>query len=186
VSEETKKYKLTLRGGPVEINEAELDADTARQVVEIVMGGEPTSTAPSRARSATKRRRSSKAKGEAKGSRRRRVKSPGVVSDLKLRPSGKMAFPDFATEKSPNSHAERQAVIVYWLRREANVAAVTIAHVNTCYEGVNWRRPTRLENSLQVTASTKHWLDTSDMANIQLTVPGEEFVRHELPRTKKG
>jgi hypothetical protein len=181
-------YTLTLTGGPVEINKARIDADTARQVVEAVMGGgDGSSSSAHGSRASTGRRRRSKGAGDSKKpGGRRRGKAPGVVSDLSLRPNGKKPFHEFATEKSPNSHPERQAVIVHWLRHEGGVAAVAVDHVNTCYQGVDWRRPNNLQNSLQVTASTTGWLETSNMSDIQLTVPGEEFVKHELPRAQKA
>ncbi len=93
---------------------------------------------------------------------------------------------DFADEKRPKTHQQKQAVIVYWLRDEAGLQqGITVDHINTCYQAAGWKRPKNLENSVVVTSMRKAWLDTSDLSNITLTVPGEDLVSHELPAQDK-
>ena len=49
-----------------------------------------------------------------------------------MRPSGKKPFKEFAAEKNPATHQQKQAVSV-WLRHEAGLTqGITPAHVNTC------------------------------------------------------
>jgi len=106
--------------------------------------------------------------------------------DLSLRPKGKKAFAEFVAEKQPGSHQQKQLVAVYWLAKEAGLAfGITVDHINTCYQGAGWKRPGNLRNSLAVTSVKKGWLDTSDGNDIKLTVPGEDFVLHELPPPQK-
>jgi len=108
-----------------------------------------------------------------------------MVKDLSLRPKGKKAFADFVAEKQPSSHQQKQLVSVYWLAKEAGFSSgISVDHINTCYHGAGWRRPSDLRNALAVTAVRKGWLDTSDGSDIKLTVPGEDFVVHELPPKK--
>lgn len=170
----------------------ELDRETAMQIIALVMGGAtppPGNTGQGRAssRSRSTRRRGGKTKAESgSGATKQRRSSPSIVKDLTLRPQGKKAFTDFANEKAPTSHQQRQAVILYWLEHEAGMdAGITVDHINTCYQGAGWKRPANLGNALSVTANKKGWIDPSDRANIKLTVAGEDFVTHELPEAKE-
>ena len=119
-------------------------------------------------------------------SRKRRSSTPTFVRDLDLRPKEKQSFKDFAATKSPESNHERSAVSVYWLTQIADVSGVTIDHVYTCYKEANWKVPPNLANSLAVTANKKGWLNTEDMQNLRVTVPGENLVEHDLPRKGKS
>ncbi len=75
---------------------------------------------------------------------------------------------------------------VYWLEKEAGMSSgITADHINTCYKAAGWKRPSNLGNAVAVTSTRKGWLDTSDGGNIKLTVPGEDFVTHELPPAEK-
>jgi hypothetical protein len=133
-------------------------------------------------------KRPAKAAGEKKAAKRaarRSGKGPSIVKDLNLRPSGKKTFKAFADEKQPQTHHERCVVAVHYLKNTLGIDGVTVDHVFSCYRDMNWRLPTNFANSLQVTSSLKGWLDTSDMDNIRLTVPGTNFVEHDLPAKAK-
>lgn len=159
------------------------------------MGGDPAhtpidSSGKAEARTAKKpRTRGTKApdgEGAVKPKRRRRSGGPGIVKDLSLRPSGKTSFVTFAKEKKPRTHAEKQAVIVYWLQHEAGMSkGITPAHINTCYQEAGWPRPTDLVANLYLTAHRKGWLDTSDIENIIVPTRGEDLVQHSLPPAAK-
>ncbi len=89
---------------------------------------------------------------------------------------------EFVEEKQPRNHFERQAVLVYWLGKIAGMEeGITVDHVNTCYVTAKWKRPAQFEANLQLTAARRGWIDTSDGSNIRITVPGEDFVVHDLP-----
>ncbi len=184
-------FKLTLKGGGVTIDK-KVDAEVARAVVALALGGAVPPAAdddngegggdaggggakPRRA----KRNKARKEKGGGKA--KRRPPSVGIDKNLSLRPKGKTPFKDFAAEKAPSDHYEKTVVAVYWLVKEAGVAA-TVEGVNTCYQGAEWKRPKDLRNSLQQTASSKGWLDTSDKDEVKLTVSGEDYVKHDLPK----
>lgn len=104
---------------------------------------------------------------------------------LDLRPKGVQSFADFATAKAPNTINERNVVSVYWLTRIAGHDGATVDQVYTCYKDRAWRLPANPRNKLAVTASTKAWIDTSDMESITVTVGGENFVEHDLPASGK-
>jgi hypothetical protein len=186
----TPSYKVTIDGDGVKVSK-EIDAETATEILAIVMGGgSPSRASHARAsKSARSRRpRASKAKSDSTAPRRakRKTGSPGVVKDLSMRPKGKKAFMDFVAEKQPATHQQKQAVALYWLRHEAGMSSgITSDHVNTCYLEADWPRPANLDNAMQVTAKVKGWFDTSDMANIQLTTRGEDEVKHKLPPPPK-
>ena len=189
-------YKLSLSGEGLKIDK-ELDRETALQIVALAMGGSPPAAPSGRSgrtespttpqRKSRTRRRATTAEGEQpKPKRRRRSGGPGLVKDLTLRPGGKKAFKDFAEEKQPKTHQQKQAVIVYWLRHELGMeSGITADHVNTCYLDAGWVRPANLDNNLQVTAAQKGWLDTSDMDNITIGTRGEDVVQHDLPAKSK-
>jgi hypothetical protein len=178
-------YRLILTGEGVSIDR-NLDAETALAVVELVIGGgnlEPKSQSRSKAKKKAQKRKSpSSGDGKARTPRRPRTSSPKIVRDLSLRPKGKQSFMEFADEKQPRNHPEKQAVTVYWLTKTLEMQdGITLDHVNTCYVGAKWKRPANFENNLQVTATRKGWIDTSDGSNIRITVPGEDLVVHDLP-----
>jgi hypothetical protein len=175
-------YKLSLTGNGVSIDR-ELDNATALAIVELVIGGvkahSPSTGSSARPKAKSKRPAS---KGKSAKDGRRKSISPTIVRDLSLRPKGKPSFVDFAQEKQPSNHFERQAVAIYWLTKVAGIQeGITVDHVNTCYLAAKWKRPAGFENNLRLTATRKGWIDTNDGANIRITVSGEDLVLHDLP-----
>lgn len=112
---------------------------------------------------------------------RPKTTAPTLDKTLNLRPKGKQAFVDFAKAKSPDNANERNLVAVYYLEKTAGVGKVNVNQVYTAYKEAGWRLPALPRNSLQVTASTKGWLNTSDMDAITVTPSGENHVDHDLP-----
>jgi hypothetical protein len=193
VAEDTQSdipIKLVLTGNGLTF-EKEIDAETATNVMALAMGGAVSSsgapggrTRPTRKRA---RPRAPKAEaGEDAKRTRRRSAGLGTVKDLSLRPPGKKAFLDFAAEKAPATHQQKQCVILYWLKHEGGLdSGITVDHVNTCYLEANWQRPAQLDNAISVTAAVKGWIDSSDFSGLKLTPRGEDMVRHGLPKAKK-
>lgn len=191
------KFRVTVKGGGLSM-ETEVDADAARAIVNILMGGEGVVASPSltlkkedtggddggrsgatRVRGA-KRGTGSDKKGKAHSGKAKRRQSVGLVKDLSLRPKEKKSFVDFANEKKPANHNDKVTVCVYWLTKEAGQKA-TAEHVNTCYQGADWKRPSDLRDTLRQTASKKGWIDTADSDDIKVTTSGEDHVKHDLP-----
>jgi hypothetical protein len=135
-----------------------------------------------RAKGATKNKVAKKA---APAKRKAGSSTPTRLGNLNLRPSGKQAFAAFATEKAPQSNPEKCLVSAYWLQHKAKLTGITASHIYTCFKEANWKVPNDLINALQVTKSTKGWLETSDMDAITVTIAGENHVEHDLPKTKK-
>lgn len=190
-SSNASSYSINLTGNGLSVQK-EIDPDTAMKVIALVVGGQlpsgeghPALDVEQSPPKPPARRRGTKKRGaSSKKARKRRRSSPGIVKDLSTRPKGKKAFAEFASEKSPTTHQEKQVVAVYWLRKTAGVDGITVDHVNTCYQAAGWPRPKDLENALAVTAMRKGWLDTSDMSAIDITASGEDAVDHDLPKKK--
>jgi hypothetical protein len=119
--------------------------------------------------------------------RRRRRSTPAAISaerDINFMPKDKQSFRDFAAEKKPENNHERNVVAVYYLEQVLNLPSITAGHVLAAYKECNWREPNDLANSLSVTATRKHWLDTSDRSAIRTTAPGRNQVEHYMPSKK--
>jgi len=117
--------------------------------------------------------------------RKARPKQVAAVRDYNFWPKGKDSFPAFAEEKQPPSNHHKNLLVVYWFDQIAEEAAISVGHVLAAYKVGGWRAPADPDNSLQVTASQKHWLDTSDMKAIKTTHAGRVIVEHELPAAAK-
>jgi hypothetical protein len=183
----TTSFKVTIKGDGVDVAK-QIDAETAQDVLALLLGGTTRGSTSSR-RPARKRTISTrKAKSSSGGAARvkRKAGLPRVVKDLSMRPKGKKSFADFAAEKQPATHQQKQADILYWLREFGGMSeGITIDHVNTCYLEAKWPRPANLANAIPVTAKKKGWIDSSELSNIRLTTRGEDEVVHELPPTSK-
>jgi hypothetical protein len=188
----TASFKVKLTGNGFNVDTT-TDAHTAREIMSLLLGGSSSAASSpqpgSTRKPARKQRKGAAANATAgtKTSSKRRSGSPSIVRDLSMHPKGKKSFADFAAEKRPKSHSEKQTVAVAWLRSEGGMdSGITVDHVNTCYVDAKWPRPAMFENALQTTASRKGWLDTSDMNDIKLTIPGEDEVEHKLPSPVKS
>jgi hypothetical protein len=132
----------------------------------------------------SRKRRAQKEQGD--GKPRRAVSAqPKQVKDLDLRPDGKKSLADFVAEKGPSSNHDRTAVALYYLANIAEISPITRDHIYTCYREMGWKIPTDFANSLQVTATRKRYLDTSNAEDLRLVTPGINRVEQELPQ-KKG
>lgn len=125
---------------------------------------------------------SAKTKSQKQTAKRSAKKSTGktpalaVDSSLDIAPKGIQSLQAFAEEKGAKSQQERSMVSIYWLGRVAKTEKVSIIAVYSCYKKMGWAAPANPRNQLQVLASRKHLLDTSDMDAIALTQAGVNFV----------
>ena len=132
-------------------------------------------------------RTGSRSKGSPKGTKtKKKRKTPSINKNLNLYPEGKKSFKDFSTSKQPHNRQERCVVSVYYLERVLEHSPIDASDVYTCFKDVGWIIPTDLENTLSWTASQKGWLDTRDMSNIVIAIPGENVIEHELPSVKES
>ena len=126
-------------------------------------------------------------KGEKGASKqRRKAASYSIIKDLDLSAKkNKQSLRDFFKLKLPSSNMEKNIVFIYYLQKIASVGGITPNHVYSCYKDVNIKIPQALEQSLIDTAHHKGWIDTSDMGDLKVAIPGENFVEHDLPKKKE-
>jgi hypothetical protein len=125
------------------------------------------------------------------GSRRRRGRTVGKrswepIRDIDFRPEGKQAFKDLVGEKEPVTQDQKNLLAVYWLERVAGSQEIGVGHVMAAYKECDWREPAKPANSLQVTASREHWIDTKNMKSILTTPSGRNMVNHDMPVAQKS
>lgn len=106
-----------------------------------------------------------------------------IVSDLDL--SGgpeRQSFRKFVEEKNPGPGIEFNVVAVYYLERVLGINEITLEHIYTCYKDASRKPPMAFRQSLTDTASRTGHIDTKNMNSITLTIRGENFVEHDLPK----
>ena len=178
------RYQLKLEGRGVTISR-DVDAATASEIIALVVGG-PTEGRAGKSVLRTGKTASSRP-ASSQSRAHRKVGSPNIVRNMSLRPDGKQPFVDFAAEKQPANHAQKQVVVLFWLTREAGMTSgITVDHVNTCYAEGRWPRPGDLRNSLSLTSARKGWIETTDMNDLRLTTRGEDEVLHYLPPSRSS
>jgi hypothetical protein len=160
----------------------EIGSDALAEILQLVVRATPQKRTPAAGRAERPKRTRA---GGGGGKPKKRSASPKTLGTLDLRPNGGTTFEDFVAEKKPQTHEQKQIVIIYWLEKVASVSSITVDHINTCYQAVRWPRPKDLNNSLRTLASKKGWIDTSDMSNITIEVLGENEVNHKLPKPPK-
>ena len=107
--------------------------------------------------------------------------SYSITKDINLS-MDRVTLKQFYIEKNPKSALERNVCFVYYLQKISNLEKIAIGHIYTCYKDLNIQPPAKLRQSLADTASKKGWLDTQSTNDIKLTLKGESFVEHELPK----
>jgi hypothetical protein len=116
------------------------------------------------------------------GARKRRTsKKWDPVRNINFRPDGKQSLKDLAAEKSPHNFPEKNVLAVYWLEETAEIQEIGVGHVLAAYAECEWKPPSDPENSLQVTASQRRWVDTANMKAITVTHSGRSTVLHDMP-----
>jgi hypothetical protein len=121
-----------------------------------------------------------------KTARTRKGRSYTVMPDLDLHPDGAISLVEFYKQKAPSDQQEQIAVFLHYLLRVAKVAAITDRHLYTCYKDVSEKVPPDILNVVRNTAHRKGWVDSTSGQNLRLTVPGENYVEHELPKRKEA
>lgn len=112
--------------------------------------------------------------------------SYNVLPDLDLVAKGDiLSLEDFYKVKNPSNAMESNAVFVYYLKKLKNIDKVGVNHIYSCYKGVKVKTPKALYQSLVDTRREKGWIITTNMDDIGIGIAGENFVEHELPKTKK-
>jgi hypothetical protein len=90
---------------------------------------------------------------------------------------------DFYAKFEPKTNMERNLIFVYYLKQKLELETVTTDHVFTCYRDISGiKAPEALRQSLIDTASRRGWLDTEDSDDIQITIPGVNYLEHDMAK----
>ncbi len=129
----------------------------------------------------TKKKPKKKGKKGAKG-----AKIPKFSKDLDLSGGKKgQSLRDFFSQFVTSSNFERNLVFVYYLKQVAGIEPITIDHIFTCYRNIKGLKlPGNLEQSLLDTRLHKGWFDTSSLDDIKLTVPGINYLEHDMKKAE--
>lgn len=112
------------------------------------------------------------------------VATPKIVSNLNLRPDSKESLKDFVDAKRPLSNQEYYSVIVHYLQNVAEVQNIAQDHIYTAFKNIGVAVPKNIPEGLRGTMRNKGWVSTDDRTNWSMTVNGENFVEHELPKSE--
>jgi len=109
---------------------------------------------------------------------------PSIVKDLDLSPKGDTeSLRDFYAHYLPKTNFEKNLIFVYWLQQIAGMSGITEDHVFTCYRSIpGIKAPVALYQSLIDTSNRRGWLNTTSTDDIKVTVPGMNYLEHDLPR----
>ena len=191
---QTVKVRIDLRAGTLEAEGSEdfvrdLYEDFRDRVVEFAPSPEPSrgraeAPPPLAAKKTGTERRSGATKSTGV-----KAQAPVFLKELDLVTKGsRVGLKDFIKRyRKLKGAQEHNGVFVYYLAKIADVKPITVDHVYTCYKDVGAKPPTAFVQSLWDTARKKATIDTSSVQDIKLTMRGENWVEHELPKadTKK-
>jgi hypothetical protein len=125
--------------------------------------------------------------GEKKKGKPKKPISYSFVKDLNLRPDGTISLREFFNEKKPSDQQQILTVIIYYLYRKIGVQNISVSHI---YNGLKEltefgvRVPPDIANTLRKIVTRKGWLDTSNLEATRTTTGGDNFVEHDLPKSK--
>ncbi len=135
----------------------------------------------------SKHRKEAPPKVEPTETRRRRAgttPTPSIARDLDLsRQDDKPSLREFSAKYRPTSNLKRNLIFVYYLRQIREISSVNVDHVFTCYRNISGlKAPVALQQSLWDTSSRYGWLDTTSLDDIKVTVPGINYLEHDMPK----
>lgn len=117
------------------------------------------------------------------------TKTPKIVPDLNLRPNdGKDSLDIFYASLSiKNSSKEQNLVFIYYMQKILGLTRISMDSVYTCYKHIKKIKvPGNLYQSLADTKNKKGWIDTSNMEELKVTIPGENYLEHDMQKKTEG
>lgn len=93
---------------------------------------------------------------------------------------------DFYDEKRPSNGFENNVVFIYFLQNSKHLEEITPSHIYTCYKTLGLRTPTAVKQSLLDTSHRRGWIDTTSLEDLKVTIAGENYVEHDMPKQGKG
>jgi hypothetical protein len=99
--------------------------------------------------------------------------------------NGRPSLVEFMDAKFPITNEERNLVFIHYLQNVVGLKSITADHIYTCYKAANIRTPLNIENSLEQTASQRHWIKIDKSGHLTLTATGKNYVENQLPKKTK-
>ncbi len=121
-----------------------------------------------------------------KASRKARPKNPQIVPDLDLSGHGKTeSLRTFFSQFIPKTNFDNNLIFIYYLKQKLKLQTVGIDHIFTCYRAMpGLKIPGHLEQSLKDTRASKGWIDTKSLDDLQLNVPGINYLEHDMQKAE--
>lgn len=107
-----------------------------------------------------------------------------LVPDLDFRPAGKQALREFIEEKSPANDIEAVLAVVYYMQHTIGLPKIGASHVLTALKAVGIAVPVDLKQTIRNIKKSKMWLNFVDLDEIRATTQGDNFVEHEMNKSK--
>jgi len=104
-----------------------------------------------------------------------------VITDLNLRPKGKISLKDFAAKYMIKSGEELSLLIIYYLKEELK-ETVTVNHIYSCYKELGNKIPQYFKQTLTNQKNRKNWIDVDDWNDIKYTTPGMNYMEHDITK----
>lgn len=118
-----------------------------------------------------------------KGKKKSGSSMPSIVKDLDL--SGRKKggrLKDFYSLYDAMTNFDRNLIFVYYLQEKLGVKDISVDHIFTCYRDIGLKVPKALHQSLLDTNNRKGWIDTSDTGKLSVTIPGVNYLEHDMPK----
>lgn len=100
--------------------------------------------------------------------------------------NGRPSLVEFMDTKVPITNEERNLVFLHYLQHLLKLDSISIDHLYTCYKAAKIRVPLNIENSLQMTASQRHWIKIAKNGALTVTPAGKLYVENQLPKKIKN
>lgn len=165
---------ITVGGTP---DAKQLTAELEQQIIDVEVNGndstesfEPTTERKERSKSVAK------------------AKSYQFVKDLNLRPAGIKSLRDFYNEKKPSNQQDELTVVLYYLHRILEIEGITANHVYTGLKELSEfgvRVPKDILQGFRNISNRHGRVDSSNYESLRMATPGDNYVEHDLPLTKK-
>ena len=108
-----------------------------------------------------------------------------VLTDLNLRPEGKVSLKDYAARYTMKTAGELILVIVYYLKEELK-ETVTLNHIYSCYIELNKKIPQHFKQVLTNCKNNKNWIDVDNWNDIKFTIQGMNHMKHDIKKATKN
>jgi hypothetical protein len=174
--QETRVVKVIAAGG--NLDQKQLTTELENQILEAELAEEETQNDSSEPINGRQR---------GKVTSKKKFPSYSFVKDLNLYPDGKQNLRQFYMEKNPSDQQQVLTVVIYYLYRVLEIDKVTVNHVYTGLKELTElgvRVPNDIPQILRNISGRKGWVDTSDTDSLKTTIPGDNFIEHDLPKAK--